>query len=445
MLLLGFSAGLPLLLIFGTLSLWLAESNVTRTTIGFFSLVGLTFSIKFFWAPFVDRTPIPFLTAKLGKRRSWMLIGQIGIALGLISIASLNPQTQLFYVAISAFFLAFSAATQDVALDAYRIEAVANELQGAMSANYQLGYRIGMIVAGAGALYLAEFFSWPAAYLVMASLTSIGVITVLLIREPDAQIVAGTVDREKTVARALGFASLGGNLRDALDWFSSAVVGPFVDFFGRLGWIALLILLFVGAYRISDVTLGIMSNVFYGDMGFSKREIADIAKVYGVILTIIGAFVSGYFVSWFGIMRPLLAGAILVAATNLVFAYLAVVLPTIEEHQVRLLYLAMTISADNFSGGFAGTALIAYMSGLTNKAYTATQYALLSSFVLLPGKLLGSISGVIIDAANYETFFLFASAMGIPAILLTMALMRWGPDTNADGEGSADGVALVGS
>ncbi|MEM7226009.1 MAG: AmpG family muropeptide MFS transporter [Pseudomonadota bacterium] len=414
---LGFSAGLPFLLIFGTLSAWLTEADVSRTTIGFFSWVGITYSIKVFWAPVVDRLPLPILNRVLGRRRSWMLVAQITIALGLFLMAHTDPAQNLERVALLAFLVAFASATQDIAVDAYRIEAVNRDLQGAMAATYQGGYRIGVLLAGAGALYLAEFYSWPVAYMVMAAAMGIGVVTVAVIREPEVEIASETRAREAKLFGSLGGdAEVGGQWRRLAQWFAGAVVAPFVDFFARNGTAGLIILAFVGLYRLSDINLGIMANPFYLDMGFTKAEIANVTKVFGVLMTMAGAFLGGLLVARYGILRPLLLGALLVPITNLLFIVLALSGPD-------LALLTMTIGADNLSAGLAGSAFIAYLSSLTNTAYTATQYALFSSLFTLPGKLVGGFSGVVVDAAGYPVFFAYASALGLPAIVLVLVLM----------------------
>ena len=418
MLFLGFSAGLPLLLIFSTLSLWLRDEDISRTTVGFFSWVGITFSIKVLWAPVIDRFPLPWLTRALGKRRSWMLLAQIGIASGLIGIALTDPGENIVRVAMLALLVAFSSATQDVAIDAYRIEAAPQDMQGAMAATYQLGYRIALLAAGAGALYIAELVSWPMAYFAMAALMLVGIITVFSISEPEVIRDRTALEREQHVVDYLtSKAHLPAPLRDFLGWFYGAVVSPFVDFFARNGSMAIVILLFITVYRLSDITMGVMANVFYDDLGFTKIQIADVTKTFGVIVSIVGALLGGLLVARFGIMRPLLLGAVLVATTNLLFAYLAT-----QGADIWLLY--MTISADNLSAGIAGTVFIAYLSSLTNSAYTATQYALFSSLFTLGGKFVAGFSGVIVDAEGYVFFFIYASALGIPAILLVLYLMR---------------------
>lgn len=430
MLFLGFSAGLPFLLVFSTLSAWLTDENVSRSAIGFFSWVGITYSIKVLWSPVVDRTPIPWLTRTLGKRRSWILVAQIGIALGLLGMALTSPAQHLAYVTALALLVAFSSATQDVAIDAYRIEAVINERQAAMAAAYILGYRIALLVAGAGALYIAEYDSWPGAYLTMAALTLVGMATVLIIGEPDHTVERDAFMRE---ARVISFmersANLPSRLRAALAWFIGAVVCPFVDFFARNGVrLAVIILLFIGVFRISDITMGVMANPFYLDLGFSKAQIASVTKVFGFFMTITGAAAGGLLVVRYGIMRPLLLGAVMAAATNLLFALMAMIGPD-------LALLTVTISADNLVGGFAGSVFIAYLSSLTNTAYTATQYALFSSLMTLPGKFIGGFSGIIVDAQGYAYFFIYSAVIGVPAILLVLYLMgRAGIEQDPAGE-----------
>lgn len=417
MLFLGFSAGLPFLLLFSTLSLWMSEVGVSVKTIGLFSWVGITFSIKVFWAPVVDRIPLPPFTTLLGKRRGWMLIAQIGIAAGLLGIAYSDPLQDLEAIVYFALLVAFASATQDIAIDAYRIEAVEQPLQGAMSGTYQVGYRVGLLVAGAGALYIAAFASWSIAYITMAVLVGVGVITVLIIREPEVSRDQATLSREAALLDPIE--SLGlrkGVFHRIIAWFSGAVVSPLVDFFARNGKFALIILAFIGLYRLSDITLGVMANPFYNELGFSKVDIANIAKVYGVIATLVGALVGGILVVRIGLLKSLLIGALMVASTNMVFALLALVGPDLHM-------LTIAISADNISGGLAGSVFIAYLSSLTNTAYTATQYALFSSLFTLPGKIVAGGSGYVVEAAGYVNFFFYASALGIPAILLVLYLM----------------------
>jgi PAT family beta-lactamase induction signal transducer AmpG len=416
MLFLGFSAGLPFLLVFSTLSAWLTVADVSRATIGFFSWIGITYSIKVVWAPVIDRLPFPVLTKHFGKRRGWMLAAQIGIACGLFGMALTDPRADLTAMALFGLLVAFSSATQDVALDAYRIEAIDKEYQGAMAAMYILGYRTALLVAGAGALYIANFTDWSLTYVVMAMLTSVGMVTVLLVSEPEHKISEATREQEAHTVELISHAShLPSRLQRLQAWFSSAVVSPFADFVTRYGKLALVILFFVGVYRISDITMGVMANPFYLDLGFSMIDIANISKVFGFFMTIAGATMGGILVVRFGIHRPLILGAVLVAVTNLLFAYLATLGPD-------KLWLAIVISADNFSGGLAIAAFIAYLSSLTNAAYTATQYALFSSLMTLPAKFLGGFSGVIVEGYGYEWFFSYSALLGVPAIGVALYL-----------------------
>ncbi len=425
MLFLGFSAGLPLLLVFGTLSAWLRETGVDRSTIGHISWVAILYAFKFAWAPLVDRVSIPLISPALGHRRSWMLVAQFGVIGALLLMGTSDPDTQLSILVASALLVAFSSATQDISIDAWRIEAALVEWQGAMAATYQIGYRLGMIVAGAGALYLAEFYSWSVAYTCMALFMLIGVITTLCIVEPERQGANDAWREEERVTRFLErYSRMPARLRHIAAWFIGAVVCPFTDFLTRNGQTALLILLFIGVFRLSDITMGVMANPFYIDMGYTKADIASVTKVFGLIMTMVGAILGGLLVARFGVMRILLLSAILVALTNLTFAWLANQDPEIQ-------YLMVVISADNLSGGMAGSAFIAYLSGLTNRAYTATQYALFSSLMLLPAKFLGGFSGDIVDAEGYVYFFSYAACLGVPAILLVLYLMyrKPGPAT----------------
>lgn len=424
MLFLGFSAGLPFLLVFSTLSAWLAQAGIERGTIGLLSWVGITYSIKFFWAPVVDRLRLPLLHALLGRRRSWMLLAQLGMAAGLAGLAMQDPGTQLASMVGFALLVAFSSATQDIAIDAWRIEATDAERQGAMSAAYQLGYRIALIVAGAGCLFMAAEYGWRAAYLAMSALALIGVLTTLCVPEPEAR-VRGTPQAEaRVLAWVERHAALPRALRDAGAWFVGAVVCPFLDFFQRNGLqLGLAILCFVGVFRLTDITMGSMANPFYLAMGYTLKQVAAIAKFYGVILSIAGAFLGGIAVARWGAVRALLIGGVLVIVSNLGFAALAL------HGQPDVTGLALVISGDNLASGFAGSAFIAYLSGLTNTAYTATQYALFSSLFTLPGKLLGGASGYVSEALGWPGFFLYTSALGIPALLLILWLNRRVPAT----------------
>lgn len=414
---LGFSAGLPFLLVFSTLSAWLRDAGVTLSVIGFFSWVGLTYSIKVIWAPVVDRLPLPFLTRLLGKRRSWMLLAQVGISAGLMTLAELNPQVQIEFIAATAVWIAFCSATQDIVIDAYRIEAIAPEYQAAMAAMYVFGYRVALLVSGAGAFYIAEYIGWNAAYSAMALFMFVGIVATLLSSEPRHKLDKQTIQLESKVETALGVQAHKGTLQRFSAWFSDAVISPFAEFFIRNGKMAIWILALIALYKMSDITMGVMANPFYLDIGFSKKEIADISKIFGFFMTIFGAALGGVLVLRYGLMKPLLLGAVLVASTNLLFVLLAHSEPNIS-------LLAIVISADNLSGGIATSVFIAYLSSLTNSAYTATQYALFSSLMTLPAKLMGGFSGLIVDSYGYAMFFLYASSVGLPAIILVLVLMH---------------------
>lgn len=421
LLLLGFSAGLPFLLVFTTLSAWLAQAGVSRATIGYFSWVGLTYSLKLFWAPVVDRVPLPLLTRWLGRRRSWMLLAQCGIGIGLALMAFNDPALNLQRTALLAVLVAFSSATQDIALDAYRIECAPQAQQGALAAAYQLGYRIALIVAGAGALLIAAEHGWTLSYLCMAALAVVGIGTVLLIREESRSGDRGFAHAQEQ--RVLEFLNRSAHwparLRTLSAWLVGAVLCPFLDFFSRNGWRkAALILLFIAVYRMHEYAMGVMANPFYLDMGYSLAQIATMSKVYGILMTMLGVFLAGSLVAASGIPRTLFLGVLVIACGNLFFSWLA------RQEAPGLWHLALAISVDNIGIGIAGTAFVAFLSGLTNTAYTATQYALFGSLFPLPGKLLAGFSGEVVDALGYPSFFLYTAALTLPALLLSLYFMR---------------------
>ena len=418
MLFLGFSAGLPLLLVFGTLSAWLAREGVDKSTIGHVSWVALLYGLKFIWSPLVDRLRLPVIGRVFGQRRSWMLLAQTGVICGLLAMASSNPVNHLELLVYAALLVAFSSATQDISIDAWRLEAMPMEDQGAMAATYQIGYRIGMLLAGGGAFTLAHYYSWPLAYTVMAICMIIGIITTLIIPEPGHLVSRETWKQEEKVIHFLENSShLPATVRDVYAWIIGAVICPFTEFFSRNGRFALVILLFIGLFRISDITMGVMANPLYVDVGFSDLDIGVVTKTVGPFITIAGALLGGSLVIRFGVLPVLLAGAILVMLTNLLFVSIAILPPDI-------MMLALVVGADNLSGGMAGSAFIAYLSGLTNKAYTATQYALFSSLMLLPAKFIGGFSGDVVDANGYVFFFVYTAMLGIPAILLILYLLK---------------------
>ena len=405
---LGFSAGLPLLLVLGTLGFWLREAGIDRSTIGYLSWVALFYAGKWLWAPLVDRVPILFLTKRLGRRRSWLLFAQALIIFGLIGMATTDPKQNLEPIVWFALLVAFGSATQDIALDAFRIESAKAQYQAALAASYQTGYRLAMIWAGAGALwlaaraetttgvYLAE--AWQFAYLCMALSIGVGVVTTLLSPEPQSVLLP--------------------KARSAGQWLQQTLIQPFADFIGRYRWQAFLILGLIAIYRISDVVMGIMANPFYVDMGYTKDEVAAITKVFGVIMTLLGAFLGGLLTMRFGVMRVLFLGGVLSAASNLLFAWLST-----RGHDLN--GLVWVISADNLSSGIASAAFIAYLSSLTNVQYSATQYALFSSMMLLLPKWFAGFSGVYVDTFGYEHFFIATSLIGIPVLILITFAIRF--------------------
>ena len=411
MLTLGFSAGLPLLLVLGTLSFRLREAGIDRSTIGYLSWVGLAYGFKWVWAPLVDRMPLPLLTRLLGRRRGWLLLSQVLIVAGLVGMALADPRQTLGPIVWCALAVAVGSATQDIALDAFRIESADANHQAALAATYQTGYRLAMIWAGAGVLWIAaraevapalgqalvqgaaayQNGAWQTAYLVMAASMAVGMVTVLFSREP----------RPVALPPA----------RDAAEWLRGALIEPFADFLRRYGWQAALILALIAVYRISDVVMGIMANPFYVDMGFTKDEVAAVTKVYGVIMTLAGAFVGGVLSMRFGVMRILMLGAVLSACTNLLFAWLA-------GHGHDVTALIAVVSADNLASGIASAAFIAYLSSLTNVSYSATQYALFSSMMLLAPKFVAGFSGDYVNAFGYAQFFTATALLGAPVLAL---------------------------
>ena len=467
MLFLGFSAGLPLFLIFSTLSLWLRDAGVDRSAVTYFSWAALAYSFKFVWAPVIDKLPLPVLHGLLGRRRSWLLVAQLSVMAAIALMAMTDPANGLKGMAIAAVLLGFSSASQDIVIDAYRIEVVSKKYQAAMSAMYIAGYRIGMLVSGAGGLYLAAYFgieneyhysAWQTTYLIMSGVMLVGVVTTLLVKEPEQnekaepylhdlseylrfmlmfifmviafvtgfnlfnfEIPIGFINEFVRLFLSLIFSIAAVYLLVLLklvnkEMVYSTYIEPVVDFFKRYGKIAILLLLLVGLYRISDIVLGVIANVFYQDMGFSKNEIATTTKVFGIIMTLIGGFLGGVLTMRYGVMRILLLGAILSALTNLLFMLLA-------QNGHDIILLSVVIAADNLSGGLASAAFIAYLSSLTNISFTAVQYAILSSLMTLFPKLLGGYSGSMVNVLGYSDFFFMTALMGMPVVILIYYLM----------------------
>lgn len=476
MLFLGFSAGIPILLIFSSLSLWLGEAGVERKAVTFFSWAALGYSFKFIWAPLVDRLPLPWLTQRFGRRRGWLLLAQAGVMVSILGMAATDPSQgggALTTMALFAVLLGFTSATQDIVIDAYRIESADVSLQALMSSTYIAGYRLGMIVAGAGALYLASYWgsvkgayvydAWRWTYWVMAATMGVGVLTTLVMDEPavaakaadgggHARLLAvfagavllfvltffysgpllaplasgpatGLLAEALRLALALAAAFAGGwllvrvGLARAVD-AERTWVTPVRDFFLRYGThTALLVLALIGLYRISDIVLGVISNVFYQDIGFSKVEIANAVKTYGVLIGIFGGLLGGILSTRYGVMRCLMWGAVLSTLTNLAFVVLAN-----AGHDVVLMYVV--VSADNLAAGFASAAFVAFLSSLTNVAFTAVQYAIFSSLMTLLPKTLGGYSGGIVDAMGYPGFFVFTTLIGLPVLVLIWLAQR---------------------
>ena len=422
MLFLGFSAGLPFYLVFQTLSAWLRQEGIERATIGMLAWVGLVYAIKFLWSPIVDRARIPLLFRWLGRRRSWMLLAQLGIVLGLANLATSDPSTGVMQIALGALFLAFCSATQDIAVDAWRIESAPVEMQGAMAAAYQIGYRAALITGGAGALGLAQGYGWTTSYAIMAALAGIGIVTTLFVREPQAGVSREVAERETRVVEWLERkAHWPGSLREFGATFIGAVICPLTDFFARYGGrLAIMTLLLVGSYRLTEFTMGSMANPFYIDHGYTLGQIATIVKAYGLPVSMLGVVLGGVVIAKFGLRRALFLGSGLIIASNLGFSLLATTTtPT-------LIGLALVNSLDNLAQGVHGTALIAFLSSLTSSRYTATQYALFSSLYALPGKLLEGTSGFVVDAIGYPTFFVYTAALSIPGLVLLVWLLRTG-------------------
>lgn len=469
MLFLGFVAGIPILLIFSSLSLWLREAGIDRSVVTMFSWAALGYSFKFIWAPLVDAVPLPILTRLLGRRRSWILVAQLMIIVAICLMASVNPANEgsLVLMAVGAVLLGFSSATQDIVIDAYRIELAPPSLQSVLSAMYTAGYRLGMIVAGAGALYLADFFgstealysyeAWRNTYYVMAGVMGIGVVTTLIIHEPistQVRVERKTSDYARLVAvfalSVVGFVMVFANVGALMPETESAVFGffleiihlalslgvalvigyglvkaglvqkqvametwiePIADFFRRYGKKALLLLALIGLYRISDIVAGVISNVFYQDMGFSKVDIANAVKLVGVVMVIAGGFLGGILAQKMRMMQAMMVGAILACATNLLFVLLT-------YHPGSLPYMYLAVIFDNLAAGLASAVFIAFLSALTSIRFTAVQYAIFSSLMTLLPKVLGGYSGTIVDNTSYPFFFIFTFAIGIPILIL---------------------------
>ena len=405
MLFLGFGSGLPFLLIASqTMSVRLRDDGLDLSDIGLISLVSFFYLLKFLWAPMLDRykfAPLGFL----GRRRSWLLLSQVMVLIGLIALAYVKPAMSVGPLMLWILVTSFFGATQDTVVDAYRIEIAPEPAQAALAATYTLGYRFGLILAGAGALYLAELEGWKWAYLVMAGLMILPIITTLIAREPDNPQEA--VQREINIGKAF--------------------IEPIASFFRTNGVLmALALLVFVGLYKFPDQVIGVMAGPFYLDSGFTKADIATVSKLFGVWFGIGGAFLGGVCVAAFGFRKMLLVAAIAVALSNLAFILMA-------DNPGQLWAFYTALLADNVSQGFAGVVFIAFASSLTDRKFTATQFALLVSLANLPGKFTGGFSGYIVEATSYKTFFIMSCLTVIPALLLLAWLWNKIHDPAGDG------------
>jgi PAT family beta-lactamase induction signal transducer AmpG len=478
--LLGFSAGIPILLIFSTLSLWLSEAGVSKSAVTYFSWAALGYSFKFIWAPIVDKLPLPFLSKALGRRRGWLLLAQCAVIGSILWMSSVDPVTGLSAMAFGAVALGFSSATQDIVIDAYRIECAEPKVQALLSSSYIAGYRIGMVVAGAGGLYLAYLFgsrpdtyvyvAWQKTYIIMALVMGVGILTTLLVTEPDSSsksaypytissylrffglfvisvcmliatyyyfpnftiaannyqglltflIGAGQLALSLMVAILTGFFGARYGLADR-EMVLENYYQPVMEFFQRYGRLAFWILLLIGFYRISDIVLGAISNVFYQDLGYNKLQIANVTKVFGVVMTIFGSFLGAFLALRWGVFKVLLLGAVLSALTNIVFIWLSVAANPAEP---SIQNLTLVIAVDNLSAGLAVAVFVAWLSSLTSVSFTATQYAIFSSLMTLFPKLLGGYSGTMVESLGYSWFFIITALLGVPVVALVLYLNK---------------------
>ncbi|MBF0357803.1 MAG: AmpG family muropeptide MFS transporter [Magnetococcales bacterium] len=413
---LGFSSGLPLALTFGTLTLWLAEAGISKTSIGLFALAGAPYTFKFLWSPLLDRLSIPWLTNYFGRRRSWMLLTQFALIISILGLGLSNPLTDPFKMALFALLTAFWSASQDIVIDAYRVEILDESQYGAGAAMVVLGYRLGMLLSGAGALYLATYLGWFLTYSIMAATILVGVVTVLLNPEPKRADSIESREQEAKIQLYLDSTPwLSGWRKKVVAWLYGAVVAPFAEFMTRKGW--LLTLLFILLYKFGDALAGVMSNPFYVELGFSKIEIANVSKLFGLAALIVGSFIGGALVSRIGIMKALLWCGLLQMLSNLMFVWLA-------HTGYNMQVLTLTIAIENLSSGMGMAAFVSYLSLLCNVAYTATQYALLSSLMAFGRTLLSSSSGWFADQMSWGPFFLLTTAAALPGLFLLLWMIH---------------------
>ena len=393
--LMGFASGLPLLLTLSTLSYWLRKEGVDLTTIGIFAAVGLPYATKFLWAPIIDRLPVPFLTRRMGQRRSWAITMQAMLIVAIATLGFTDPQTTPFLTALAALTIAFFSASQDIVIDALRIEMLETDEQGAGAASTQLGYRIGILVAGAGAIAVADFVDWSIVFMLLAACMPVGMIAVLMAPEPEAP--------NRTPSR------------DVETFLREGVIEPFVDFLKRPAPWA--ILSFVLLYKFGEAIGGTMANPFYVDMGYTGVEIAAVSKTSGLIATFIGIFAGGALVRAIGLLPSLVIGGILQAATNVLFAWVAV-------SDTSVTVLATAVWGDNFTGGLGSAAFVAYLSALCNRDFTATQYALLTAFMATGRTILSTPSGYLAETMGWPEFFIATAFLAVPGLLLIAYLRR---------------------
>lgn len=402
-LVLGFSSGLPFLLVFGTLSFWLKSEGVSLVAIGLFSLVRTPYTFKFLWAPLIDRLPLPVLTKLLGRRRGWTIFTQILLMFSIWGLASTSPADEPLLTALMALAVAFFSASQDVVIDAYRIEMLEEDEQGAGAGALVFGYRMGLLTAGAGALLLNTLVDWSIVYGIMGGLVVVGMIAVLASHEPEVAVKIGSVDNVASRSE-----------RTRL-WLQETFVAPFADFARQPSW--LVILCFIMLYKLGDAYLGVMANPFYIETGFTNEEIATVSKVFGLGATLVGALIGGVMVLRMGILRTLLYGGVLQMLSNAVFALQAVI-----GHDVGM--LIVTIGIENLSGAMATTAFVAYLSSLCSAEFTASQYALLTSFMAFARDILSASSGVLAENVDWVTFFLVTTGLAVPGLIVLIWLMR---------------------
>ena len=470
MIMLGFSSGLPILLVFSTLSVWLTKAGIERSTVTLFSWAGFAYAFKFLWSPLVDKVRIP-LFSNMGHRRSWLLVSQLLIIFSLILTSINDPQDNIYVTAVCITLVAFFSATQDIIIDAYRIESIDQKLQGSLSSTYIAGYRIGMLVGGAGSLWLASYWGadnyehnvWRKVYLTMSLLMLIGIIANFISHEPKQKrilsknskvhfkffinilisvvifiFVYSSINNPFADKNLLSFfftilklticflfSSLYIFLLIKLKFQDSSMIkesyfNPIKNFIDRYGRIALIILLLISLYRLADVVMGVMANIFYLEKGYSISEIATYSKFFGVFATIAGGLFGGYFAIRFGTMITLFIGALIASLSNLLFAWLATT-------ETNIKFLISVITADNISSGFAGAAFVIYLSGLTSVRFTATQYALFSSLMLFLPKFIAGYSGAWVDVMGYQTYFITTALIGIPVLFLIIYISKVAP------------------